>query len=262
MPSSRKTRERQLGKLAARRASERRKKRRQRAVAGAVGIAVALGGVGFGLYSLLGSDEPAPAATPTPPPDATLGVACGGTIPDAAAEEKAQFEEPPKLTIDEKKRFTARVETSCGRIVLELFADVAPRTVNNFMFLARSGFYDGLTFHRIAPGFVIQGGDPEGTGAGGPGYQFKDELDNDLKYEIGTLAMANAGPDTNGSQFFIIAGDDGTSLPKNYTIFGKVLRGMGVVEAINALPTVGGSGSDAEQPTQKVYIESVTIRTS
>jgi cyclophilin family peptidyl-prolyl cis-trans isomerase len=262
MPSSRKTRERQLAKLASRRASDRRKKRRQRAAAAVVGIAVAVGGLGFGLLSLIGGEQTTPTATPTPPPDAQLGVACGAAVPDAAAEEKAQFDSPPKLTIDESKKYTARVKTSCGTIVLELFADVAPRTVNNFVFLARGGFYDGLIFHRVVPGFVIQGGDPQGTGAGGPGYQFKDELDNDLKYELGTLAMANSGPDTNGSQFFIIAGDQGKTLPKSYTIFGTVTRGLAVVEEINALPTVGGSGQDAESPTQKVYIDRITIRES
>jgi cyclophilin family peptidyl-prolyl cis-trans isomerase len=262
MPSSRKTRERQLAKLASRRASERRKKRRQRAAAAVVGIAVAVGGLGYGLLSLISGEAVPPAATPTPPPGAELGVACGGDIPDAAAEEKAQFDKPPKMTIDRSKRYRARLKTSCGTIVVELLTDVAPRAANNFVFLARSGFYDGLTFHRIVPGFVIQGGDPEGTGAGGPGYQFKDELDNDLKYEPGTLAMANSGPDTNGSQFFIVAGDEGESLPKSYTIFGKVVRGMGVVEEINALPTVGGTGQDAESPTKKVYIEEVTIRES
>jgi cyclophilin family peptidyl-prolyl cis-trans isomerase len=262
MPSSRKTRERQLAKLASRRASERRKKRRQRAAAAVVGIAVAVGGLGYGFLSLVSGDQTTPVATPTPPPDAELGVACGGDIPDAAAEEKAQFDKPPKMTIDESKRYTARLKTSCGTIIVELFTDQAPRAANNFVFLARSGFYDGLTFHRIVPGFVIQGGDPEGTGAGGPGYQFMDELDNDLKYKLGALAMANSGPDTNGSQFFIVAGDEGESLPKSYTIFGKVIRGLGVVEEINALPTVGGTGQDAESPTQKVYIEEVTIRES
>jgi cyclophilin family peptidyl-prolyl cis-trans isomerase len=258
MPSARKTRERQLAKLAARRATERRRKRRQRVAAAALGIAVAVGGLGFGLISLLPDGQPAAAPTATPPPDAELGVACGGTIPDAAAEEKTPFDKPPKLTIDENKTYTARLRTSCGTIVLKLFPDAAPVTVNNFVFLARSGFYTGLTFHRVDPGFVIQGGDPEGTGSGGPGYQFKDELDNDLEYEIGTLAMANSGADTNGSQFFIVAGEEGAGLDKNYTIFGKVTRGLDVVEEIVALPTVEGT----EMPQQKVYIERVTIKVS
>jgi cyclophilin family peptidyl-prolyl cis-trans isomerase len=257
MPSSRKTRERQLSKLAARRAAERRRKRRQRVAAAAVGIAVAVGGLGYGLYALTRGGA-TPAASPTPTPSAALGVACGGTIPDAAGEEKAQFRRAPKLTVDESKKYTARLKTSCGTIVLELFPGVAPRAVNNFVFLARAGFYDGLTFHRIVPGFVIQGGDPEGTGSGGPGYQFKDELKNNLEYEIGTLAMANSGPDTNGSQFFIVAGDEGATLDKDYTIFGKVVKGMEVVDQINALPT----DTDTQMPEQKVYIERVTIRVS
>jgi cyclophilin family peptidyl-prolyl cis-trans isomerase len=259
MPSSRKTRERQLAKLAARRGAERRRKRLQRLLAGVVGIAVAAGGLGFGVYALTRGDGVIPSDTPTPPPSAALGVACGGQVPDAAAEEKPQFETPPELTIDLKKTYSVRMRTSCGTIRIKLLPKVAPVTVNSFVFLAQGGFYDGLTFHRIATDFVIQGGDPLGTGSGGPGYEFEDELDNDLEYEVGTLAMANSGPNTNGSQFFIVTGAEAADLPKNYTIFGTVTKGLDVVQAINALPTVGGSGADAQQPQQKVYIEKVTI---
>jgi cyclophilin family peptidyl-prolyl cis-trans isomerase len=259
MPSSRKTRERQLAKLASRRASGRRRKHRQRLLAGFVGIAVAAGGLGFGVYALIGGTDGGPAATPTPPPDAALGVACGGSVPDAAAEEKPQFDEPPELTIDPNKTYNVRMRTSCGTIRIRLLPKVAPLAVNSFIFLAQGGFYDGLTFHRIVADFVIQGGDPQGTGSGGPGYEFEDELDNDLEYEVGTLAMANSGPNTNGSQFFIVSGAEAASLPKSYTIFGTVTRGLDVVQAINALPTVGGGGADAEQPAQKVYIERIVI---
>src|SRR5437588_5726523 len=136
--------------------------------------------------------------------------------------------QPPELSIDPTKSYTAVLQTSKGAIVADLFAGEAPKTVNNFAFLAREGFYDGVTFHRVIEGFVIQGGDPEGTGRGGPGYSFQDELDNSLRYREGTLAMANAGPHTNGSQFFVVCGPQGERLPRNYTIFGGVREGMDV----------------------------------
>ncbi|MBI4257001.1 peptidylprolyl isomerase [Candidatus Uhrbacteria bacterium] len=123
-----------------------------------------------------------------------------------------------------------RLSTEKGDIVFELFADTAPQTVSNFVYLTEGNYYNGLTFHRREEGFVIQGGDPSGNGSGGPGYEFPDELDDDYTYERGIVAMANRGPNTNGSQFFIMLGD--TPLPKAYTIFGRVLEGMDVVDAI------------------------------
>jgi len=126
-----------------------------------------------------------------------------------------------------------------------------PQAVNNFVFLANEGFYDGVIFHRVVPGFVIQGGDPTGTGRGGPGYKFRDELEKAKPYSRGTVAMANAGPNTNGSQFFICLDDVG--LPHAYTIFGKVTTGMDAVDAIASLPRAG------EKPTTDAVIESVTI---
>ena len=161
---------------------------------------------------------------------------------------------PPEHALDPSVRYSAVLETSSGRIEADLFAEEAPATVNNFVFLAREGFYDGGTFHRVIEGFVIQGGDPEGTGRGGPGYTFRDELDNDLRYEDGTLAMANAGPNTNGSQFFIVCGPNGRQLPKQYTIFGRVRRGMDVVREIGSTPTGRG-----DRPRRPVVIERVTI---
>ena len=158
------------------------------------------------------------------------------------------------MQIDSSKAYTATLETSHGSIDADLFPAEAPATVNNFVFLAREGFFDGTTFHRIIPGFVIQGGDPTGTGSGGPGYRFADELDNDLRYEEGTLAMANAGPNTNGCQFFVVDGPQGARLPKAYTIFGKVTSGMDVVHAIAGVPTGPG-----DRPTTPVTIDRVTI---
>ena len=125
--------------------------------------------------------------------------------------------------------------TSKGTMIIALDPPAAPRTVNSFVFLARQNFYDGVVFHRIIPGFVLQGGDPEGTGRGGPGYRFADELPKAGRYQLGSLAMANAGPDTNGSQFFIISGPDGAALPPQYSLFGAVVKGGDVVAAIDAV---------------------------
>ena len=136
------------------------------------------------------------------------------------------------MSIDLKKKYTATLNTSRGEIVCELFAKHAPKTVNNFVFLARDKFYDGTVFHRVIDNFMIQGGDPTGTGRGGPGYRFEDECkDNPNMHQVGTLSMANAGQNTNGSQFFI------THVPTNWldgkhTVFGKVLKGQDVVNAV------------------------------
>ncbi|HEX2040096.1 MAG TPA: peptidylprolyl isomerase, partial [Acidimicrobiales bacterium] len=140
-----------------------------------------------------------------------------------------RWDNPPEMTIDPERRYTAEVVTSHGSMTIALDPVAAPRTVNSFVFLARQGFYDGVVFHRIIPGFVLQGGDPTGTGTGGPGYRFEDELPPPGRYEIGSLAMANAGPDTNGSQFFVISGPDGVRLPPQYSLFGKVVRGIETV---------------------------------
>jgi len=164
------------------------------------------------------------------------------------------WRQPPELSIDPANSYSARIETSKGTIVADLFAGDAPKAVNNFVFLAGEGFYDGVTFHRVIEGFVIQGGDPEGTGRGGPGYSFEDELDNSLRYREGTLAMANAGPNTNGSQFFVICGPQGERLPKQYSIFGQVRDGMDVVREIASVPTGPG-----DRPREAVRIERVTI---
>ena len=139
---------------------------------------------------------------------------------------------PPEMQIDPKKKYFATIETDKGNIELQLFPDAAPKTVNNFVFLSREGFYDGLTFHRVISDFVIQGGDPTGRGAGGPGYQFEDETrNNPLKHETGVISMANAGPNTNGSQFFITHSPQ-PHLNGKHTVFGKVISGMDVVNAI------------------------------
>jgi peptidyl-prolyl cis-trans isomerase B (cyclophilin B) len=147
----------------------------------------------------------------------------------------------------------ATMQTNHGAIEIELFDDAAPKTVENFKKLARDGFYDGVIFHRVIQDFMIQGGDPTGTGTGGPGYQFEDEF-NDNKVVRGALAMANAGPNTNGSQFFIVTAEATPWLDGKHTVFGRVTSGMDVVDTIEQVET--GSG---DKPREDVRIESVTV---
>ncbi|MBY5163346.1 peptidylprolyl isomerase [Nitriliruptoria bacterium AS10] len=158
------------------------------------------------------------------------------------------------MTIDPDSAYTATIETNHGTITARLHADKAPRTVNNFVFLANDGFYDGVIFHRVIEGFMVQGGDPTGTGLGGPGYTFDDELDaaRELRYARGTLAMANSGPNTNGSQFFIMHADYG--LPPQYNVFGKAVDGLDIVDAIATTAT-----GAQDRPVDDVVIESITI---
>jgi len=173
--------------------------------------------------------------------------------PDGSSPKTQRFDGPPPMCIDPARRYSAKIATTKGTIVISLDPLAAPKTVNNFVFLARYHFFDGVVFHRVIPGFVLQGGDPTGTGTGGPGYRFEDELPKPGRYELGSLAMANAGPNTNGSQFFVISGPSGSRLPPQYSLFGKVVKGMDVVSAIDATGTPSG------KPKERVVIESVTI---
>ncbi len=147
----------------------------------------------------------------------------------------------------------ANMNTSLGTIAIEFFDDDAPKTVQNFRALAADGFYDGVTFHRVIPDFMIQGGDPEGTGTGGPGYTFEDEF-NQHKVVRGALAMANAGPNTNGSQFFIVTADAAPWLDGKHTVFGRVSAGMDAVDAIESTPT-----GAADRPVEPVTIDSIEL---
>lgn len=158
------------------------------------------------------------------------------------------------MCIDPDRRYTATMETSLGSMTIALDPTNAPATVNNFVVLARYHYYDGVVFHRIIKGFMCQGGDPQGSGRGGPGYTFADELPRPGRYEVGSVAMANAGPNTNGSQFFIVSGPSGVGLPPQYSLFGKVVKGLDVVSAMESVPTGPG-----DRPRQDVVIESVTI---
>ena len=176
---------------------------------------------------------------------------------DGSSPLRRKFRRPPPMCIDASKSYTAVMDTSMGSITIELDAASAPRTVNNFVVLARYHYYDNVIFHRIIKGFVCQGGDPTGTGRGGPGYRFADELPGPGGYQLGSLAMANAGPNTNGSQFFIISGSDGTRLPPLYALFGKVVEGLDVVDAMEKVAT-----DRNDRPLTDVTINSVTITES
>ncbi len=168
-----------------------------------------------------------------------------------------QYGSAPEMQIDTDKDYEATLKTSKGDITVRLFASEAPNTVNNFVFLAREGFYDGVTFHRVIENFMIQGGDPTGTGTGGPGYRFADELDKarQHRYPRGTMAMANAGPNTNGSQFFIMHSDYG--LPPQYSVFGKAIDGLDVVDEIAATET-----GPQDRPREDIVIHTVEISES
>jgi len=171
-----------------------------------------------------------------------------------------RYAAPPPMMIDAEARYEAVVATNKGSFTIELFAKDAPVTVNNFVFLAGEGFYENVIFHRVLKDFVIQTGDPTGTGRGGPGYAFEDELDNGHRYEPGIVAMANAGPNTNGSQFFICTGEESEFLNDNpyYTIFGKVTNGMDVVLDIASVPVKEQAG-ELSRPASPVSITSVSV---
>ena len=203
--------------------------RAARVVVLAVGLVVALG-------ACSSAASPLPTIGPAPTPDAT------GACPTSP---------PAALPAGETR--TVVIETVKGAITLKLEADLGPLAAGNFVALAACGYYDGIVFHRLVPGFVIQGGDPTGTGSGGPGYAFADDPVT-VPYTRGVVAMANAGPNTNGSQFFIVLADAG--LPPSYSVFGRVTGGMDVVDAIAAMPNGGGQANAALEP---VAMDSVTV---
>ena len=194
------------------------------------------------------TSKPAPTATPILTPMPTAAPAAEG---DAKIK---QYSQPPPMTINPENRYVATMNTNKGAIVIELFSKEAPKTVNNFVFLARDSFYDGVIFHRVIPVFMIQGGDPNGTGTGGPGYKFEDEFDPSLVFDRpGILAMANSGPNTNGSQFFITVAPT-PHLNNRHTIFGRVIEGEDVANAISVVP------SAQDRPVQDVVIQNIEIQ--
>ena len=262
--------------------------RRRNLIVGIVVGVLAVVVVVVGLGMLLGDDtdaaapsstpstSPSPSASPSAAPGTKTGtltptaandsgeVACGAEVPARAGKPKPQFAGPPPMTIKRNATYTATMVTSCGTIVIELDAKRAPQTVNSFVFLTNEGYFDGQYFHRLDTSIdVIQGGDPSGTGRDGPGYAIPDELTGEESYTPGTLAMANAGANTGGSQFFIITGPSGTNLDgnPNYTIFGRIVEGLRVAQEIQALPILDPNATDisGQRPELAVYIEKVTI---
>jgi cyclophilin family peptidyl-prolyl cis-trans isomerase len=281
MPS--KSRQRHLAKRAESRRHERQRAARRRTVALSVGGAIAgILVIALGVTILNRNDtnaaagSPAPAPSVTTPPGSTKPptqtgtvtpqakpastVACGASVPAAASTPKPQFDHAPtpNQVLDKNMVYSAVLHTSCGDVTIELDSSAAPETVASFVFLAEHQYFDGTFFHRVVDSIdVVQGGDPTGTGSGGPGYSIPDELAGGEHYAPGTVAMANAGPNTGGSQFFLITGPGGANLDgnPNYTIFGKITDGLDVAKQINGFMPKSGDGP----PTEAVYIENVTI---
>ncbi len=184
------------------------------------------------------------------------------TIPPAVnkQQQNPQSSEtitPPKMIIDKTKNYSAVLNTSKGQITIQLKAKQTPITVNNFVYLSKKGFYNDTIFHRVIKGFMIQGGDPNGDGTGGPGYRFDDE-DFSGQYLRGTVAMANAGPNTNGSQFFIL--HQNYNLPHNYVIFGQVTKGLDVVDKIATAPVKTSPSGENSEPVNPVVVKTITIK--
>jgi peptidylprolyl isomerase len=262
---------------------ERASAARRRTIALSVGGAIAgILVIALGVALLNRNDTSTAAATPTPsasvstsptskePPKQTGtvtpkakpadAVACGASVPAAASTPKPQFDHAPspKDVLAKDTQYSAVLHTSCGDITIALDGTAAPQTVASFVFLAEHNYFDGTFFHRVVDSIdVVQGGDPTGTGSGGPGYSIPDELSGSEQYATGTVAMANAGPNTGGSQFFLITGPGGANLDSNpnYTIFGNITDGLDVAKQINGFMPKSGDG----EPTQAVYIDSVTI---
>lgn len=214
----------------------------------------------------LGGTEPTspPNSTPAPPTVPDLGPAVEPVCPpaDGSATKSQQFTAAPEMCIDPAKTYTAEIESNIGNIKIDLLTDKAPATVNNFVFLSRYHYYDGIQCHRIIPDFMAQCGDPTATGTGNPGYSFDDELPAEGEYQVGSVAMANSGPNTNGGQFFIITGQQGISLPPSYALFGQLAPGQEDIIA-----TLNDSGnpdqsSNGMPPAKPVSIESVQITES
>ena len=179
---------------------------------------------------------------------------------DGSATPQQSFDTYPPKCITDGATYTAEIVTNKGSLTVRLDAEKAPKAVNSFVTLARYSYFDATECHRIIPGFVVQCGDPTATGTGGPGYSFEDELPAAGEYRIGSMAKANSGPDTNGSQFFIISGDRGAALPPNYTLFGEVIEGLD--DTLVALDAAGNPESNGVPPLEEVIIESVRITES
>jgi cyclophilin family peptidyl-prolyl cis-trans isomerase len=248
-------RERKKVNRQARLEAEKRETRRANLIRRVVFIAVLTVGILalallINLFGGDGDDTAVDEGAAAPTTETTEPPATECPAEDGSSPQRLEFDAPPELCIDPTNTYRATVETTEGEFVIDLDAENAPRTVNNFVVLSRYHFYDDVAFHRIVPGFVVQGGDPVGDppGTGGPGYRFADELPEPGAYELGSVAMANSGPDTNGSQFFVVTGERGTQLPPDYSLFGTVTEGFEVVQAIEA------AGPDASPAPRIVRI--------
>ena len=243
-------------------------RKKQSTIRAVVGIVLLLGLAALGALVLGGGDDDdktdvasdssttsSSGATTTTVNKAALGaVQCNDTKPPDNPN-RPKFTEPPPMTIDVAKKYTATIDTSCGKITVELDPKAAPKTVNNFVFLAEKKFFDGITFHRVVEDFVIQSGSPDGTGSGGPGYKFEDELPQGTEtYKVGTVAMANSGANTNGSQFFIVTGNGGLRLANSYSLFGKVIGGLEVAQKLETFSAGDGP------PSRPLYVFSITVK--
>jgi peptidyl-prolyl cis-trans isomerase B (cyclophilin B) len=266
MPSASQTRRRELARLKARREEARRRARRRRALLlyGSLAVVILAAG-GAGIF-LRGGEKPKPAAQSGQDarldvPTAPATVACGGKTPPRV--QRPNLNRAPKSKANARDTYEVLLKTSCGDVTLRLEPKAAPVATYNFVFLAQRHYYDSTLFHRIVPGGkanigVIQGGDPKGTGEGGPGYNIPDELPKGKNpYKKYTVAMANSGPDTSSSQFFISTQDNPTRmLRSNYTLFGKVVEGQDVIDKIARIAT---SGQRGDTPTEAVWIETATV---
>jgi cyclophilin family peptidyl-prolyl cis-trans isomerase len=255
--------------------ASRKSTRRKWTIAAGVGLIVVLVFAATQVFDSGKADDPtvdatnttvtsALAGTPVSLPTPAKGASITGDTPcpnaDGSSPRTTSFAKPPPTCIVTGKTYTADLQTSKGLVTIAFDSTAAPKTVNNFVVLARYHYFDTQPFHRIVQGFVVQGGSSDATGTGGPGYSFPDELPAENVYVPGAVAMANSGPNTNGSQFFIVSGD-ASFLKPSYTYFGKVTAGMDVVAAIDAVGTPNSS-PQAGAPTEVVTIQSVTIKES
>jgi peptidyl-prolyl cis-trans isomerase B (cyclophilin B) len=245
---------------------EYKARRRRRLAINAVVLLVAVGAVAGLVIKSQKSKNPSATASPTPS-TSPGGVACGGTVPPKG--DTTPVSSPPPMTVNKSKTYTAVIETSCGVINADLAVSVSPQTVNSFVFLAKRGFYNGLIFHRVVTGFAIQGGDPAGTGSGGPGYSTTEAPPKLTRYQIGAIAMAKTGGEaagTSGSQFFIVPGDKAASLngtdqsPALYAYLGSVTSGFDTLTKIEGIPR--SSTGEKSTPLQNIYIVKITITES
>lgn len=242
-----------------------RRRRRQRRIAIALTSIILIGvGAGIAFAAFRKPTDTKPSATPQSPgvvPPTLQPVACGAKLPPTAGSRKEAYGSAADQRLDPQKRYVVQMKTSCGTFEITLDVKGSPKTSNSFAFLVRSGFYDGLVFHRISPDFVMQGGDPKGDGAGGAGYQVVEPPPEEFKYKKGTVAMAKTGADPPGassSQFFVVATDRGqTVLTPEYAVLGNVTKGMDVVGKVMNLGT-----GDMTKPKAYVYIESATLTVS